>query len=61
MLCVLGAATASAGCAQTVAGTAAHVCDTWQPVTISKQDKLTDETARGIAGNNAARQAWCRG
>jgi hypothetical protein len=40
-------------------GTAQHVCRTWQIVTISKNDKLTDQTARELAGNNAARQAWC--
>lgn len=48
------------GCSQTIAGTAAHVCETWRPVTISKHDKLTDQTAREIAGNNAARETWCQ-
>lgn len=60
MFCFGIAATASSGCAQTMAGgTAQHVCRTWQIVTISKNDKLTDQTARELAGNNAARQAWC--
>lgn len=52
-------AMASSGCSQTIAGTAAHVCETWRPVTISRHDKLTDQTAREIAGNNAARETWC--
>lgn len=52
-------ALASSGCSQTVAGTAAHVCETWRSVTISKRDKLTDQTAKEIAGNNAARETWC--
>lgn len=59
MLCVLGAAIASSGCSQTVAGTAQQVCETWRDVTISKHDKLTAQTAGEIAGNNAARATWC--
>jgi type IV pilus biogenesis protein CpaD/CtpE len=58
ILCVLGAGTVS-GCAQTVAGTASQVCETWRPISISKHDKLTDQTAGEIAGNNAARAVWC--
>lgn len=57
--CGLIAAIASAGCSQTIAGTASQVCETWRPVTISKHDKLTDQTAKEIAGNNAARETWC--
>ena len=34
-------------------------CEAWQPVWISKRDVLTDGTAEQIAGNNAAREAWC--
>ena len=60
MLCVLSVVTATSGCSQTVAGTAAHVCETWRSVSISKHDKLTDQTAKEIAGNNAARETWCQ-
>ena len=48
------------GCSGSIAGTASQVCQTWQIVTISKDDKLTDQTAKEIAGNNAARQTWCK-
>jgi hypothetical protein len=58
---VLIAAIATSGCSQTVAGTAAHVCETWRSVSISKHDKLSDQTAKEIAGNNAARETWCKG
>lgn len=61
MLCVLTAGIATSGCAQTVAGTAQQVCETWRSISISKNDKLTDQTAKEIAGNNAARGAWCKG
>lgn len=59
MLSVVGVAIANSGCSQTVAGTAAHVCETWKIVTVSKKDVLTDQTKREIAGNNAARETWC--
>jgi hypothetical protein len=35
------------------------VCKTWEPIYPSKSDKLTDGTARQIAGNNAANEIWC--
>jgi hypothetical protein len=49
-----------AGCSSPIAGTAPKlICESWHPVTISKNDKLTDQTAREIAGNNAANVEFC--
>lgn len=56
----VGAAIASSGCSQTIAGTAQQMCEQWQIVTVSRKDVLTDETKRGIVGNNAARETWCK-
>lgn len=33
------------------------VCKSWRPVTVSKDDKLTEKTASQIEGNNEARKA----
>jgi hypothetical protein len=38
--------------------TADELCQSWRRQTVSKDDKLTDKTAAGIEGNNAARTAW---
>lgn len=48
-------------CANTTAteGTAVQICKQWQPIYPSRKDVLTDETAKQIAGNNAANQQWC--
>jgi uncharacterized lipoprotein YajG len=35
------------------------VCEQWRPVSISKNDKLTTQTATEIAGNNAAQEVYC--
>lgn len=42
-----------------IKGVAAQICEQWQPILPSRKDQLTDETARQIAGNNAANQTWC--
>lgn len=51
-----------AGCSSnnSVKGTAVQICEQWQPILPSRKDQLTDETARQIAGNNAANQTWCK-
>jgi hypothetical protein len=63
MLCVVGVAIVSAGCSQTIAGTAEQLCQQWRIVTVSKAEikALSAETKRSIAGNNAARETWCKG
>lgn len=47
------------GCSQSIAGTADQMCRSWLPVWISKADVLTPDTKEQVAGNNAAREAWC--
>lgn len=59
LLLSVGVGIAASGCAQSVAGTAEQVCQTWRIVTVSKKDVLTDETKKEIVGNNAARETWC--
>jgi hypothetical protein len=46
------------GCSQAIVVTADELCQSWRRQTVSKDDKLTDKTASGIEGNNAARTAW---
>jgi hypothetical protein len=41
------------------AGTVKQVCNQWLPISISKKDSLTQQTAAEIAGGNAANKAWC--
>lgn len=37
-----------------------RVCESWETIRPSrKDDKLSKETARQIAANNVARDAWC--
>ena len=38
---------------------AKHLCRTWRPISISKADKLTKDTAREIAEVNGAQEVWC--
>jgi hypothetical protein len=35
-----------------------RLCEGWKHQTIRKADKLTDETASGIEGNNKSRDVW---
>jgi hypothetical protein len=42
-----------------IKGNAAQICEQWQPILPSRKDVLTDDTAKQIAGNNAANQTWC--
>lgn len=35
-----------------------QLCKSWRHQTIGKDDVLTDKTASGIEGSNAARTAW---
>jgi len=39
----------------------AQVCgpNNWREIGVRKADKITDDTAREIIGNNEARAAWC--
>lgn len=39
----------------------AQICgeNNWREIGVRKADKITDETAREIVGNNKARAAWC--
>jgi hypothetical protein len=41
------------------AGTVQQVCRTWLPISISRKDILTPQTAAEIAGNNEAAKVWC--
>lgn len=52
---------AVSGCARTIEGTVAQICgpNNWQEIGTRKADKITDDTAREIVGNNKARAAWC--
>jgi hypothetical protein len=45
-------------CSQSIVVTADELCQSWRYQTVSKHDKLTEKTAAGIEGNNAARTAW---
>lgn len=47
------------GSTSAIEGTAVQICRTWEPIYPSRRDVLTDETARQIAGNNAANEKWC--
>lgn len=53
--------TATSGCGRTVEGTIAQVCgpNSWREIGVRKGDKIGDETAREIIGNNEARAVWC--
>jgi hypothetical protein len=41
------------------AGTVQQVCRTWLPISVSRKDTLTPQTAAEIAGNNEAAKVWC--
>ena len=45
------------GCAKSIAGIATTNCNVGNHVYVSKNDRLTEETAREIDTNNASRQA----
>lgn len=49
------------GCAsQDIVATVEPACKLLCPVTVSKNDRLTDQTASQIEGNNAARDSMCK-
>ena len=48
------------GSGSVIKGQAVQICEQWQPILPSRKDILTDDTARMIAGNNAANQIWCK-
>jgi hypothetical protein len=59
LLAVLLSVTA-AGCSSGIPGIEpTYVCHSWLPISVSRKDVLTDETAKQIAGNNAAAEVWC--
>ena len=35
------------------------MCRGWEPIWLSRKDVVTQGTKEQIAGNNAAREAWC--
>lgn len=37
------------------------MCNSIQPVSISKKDVLTPDTKKSIAGTNAGIETWCTG
>ena len=55
--CAIAAAIAS-GCAQTVIVTADQLCADWRHKTVSKHDKLTQDTAAAIEADNKSRPNW---
>jgi outer membrane biogenesis lipoprotein LolB len=48
------------GCSRTLPRvvTADELCQDWQHKTVSKNDKLTQDTAAGIEADNKRRPAW---
>ena len=56
--CVTTAGIASAGCTTPMIVTADELCKDWRHQTVSKHDKLTQETAEQIEANNLSRPAW---
>ena len=60
---IVATAVVLSGCGKTVEGTIAQVCgpNNWREIGVRKADKITDDTAREIIGNNEARRAWCSG
>jgi len=35
------------------------MCQDWRLISVSKADKLSDETATEIVSNNKSREVWC--
>lgn len=61
-LCAAFVVTAAlSGCASTREGTLAQICNDngWREIGVRKSDKISNDTAREIIGNNVAREAWC--
>jgi len=54
-----GLLTACANTSETRQGTVDQVCKQWLPLSVSKKDVLTQQTASEIAGSNAANRVWC--
>lgn len=46
------------GCSKTVVVTADQLCQSWQHQTVSKDDKLSNDTAAIAEGNNKSRPEW---
>lgn len=61
LLVAMLSASLTTACANTTAteGTAVQICKQWTAIYPSRKDQLTDDTARQIAGNNAANEQWC--
>lgn len=53
------AALALGGCAQNVIGTVDQMCDSLPPISVSKCDVLSDDTATQIEKDNVAKEVWC--
>lgn len=57
---VIGLGLMLSGCSTpTAAINPQAACESWQTIWPSRRDVLTDGTAEQVAGNNAARKAWC--
>jgi hypothetical protein len=46
------------GCSKTVVVTAEELCKSWRHQTVSKDDKITNDTAAVAEGNNKSRPEW---
>lgn len=46
------------GCAKTVVVTASELCRSWKHQTVSKDDKITNDSAAIAEGNNKSRPEW---
>ena len=46
------------GTSKPVAIATDRLCESWKHQTVSRKDKLTEETASQIEGSNKARPAW---
>ena len=59
VLLVIGLGLTLAGCSTAISGISPSVCEVWRPIYISRSDKLTPDTERQLAENNAANEARC--
>jgi hypothetical protein len=56
---LLGSLVLLQGCGPTLAVIAVdEMCKSWRYQTVSRNDRLTEETASGIEGSNKARVDW---
>jgi len=58
-LLVLALSLTLAGCSKNTFAINGANCESWATIYPSRRDVLTDDTAKQIVGNNAARKSWC--